>query len=207
MKINGLAAGVLAVSILVSVSYVLFLLQHDPPAQVASRPKPTEVAPAYFPSPAQVASRPEPAEAAHAQLPPPKKVALPSHDPLVQHRPEAVEKASPNADSFEIITREKLAEASEVVDDDVEIPSSIEVVEGELTDIFFDADLTDEEVDSIFAVMRAGTEEDLDAFEPSNDYPARVTFILRLLKQTEMNAAEIIAMVHDIFPHRENTSE
>lgn len=84
--------------------------------------------------------------------------------------------------------------------DDTEIPLLTEEIEGELTDILVYSYVSYEEIDKIFNVIRTGTVEDSEALDPSDDYSNRLSAVLRLIKQSDMNSTQIISVINDIFP-------
>jgi hypothetical protein len=73
-------------------------------------------------------------------------------------------------------------------------------MELELTDLLFHYDISDEKIDQIFDAIRAGSEADVEASDPSYDYPDRIRAILRLIKQSDINVEQITTMINDIFP-------
>jgi len=96
--------------------------------------------------------------------------------------------------------REDLENAPEYIDD-VEIPESTDGVELELSTILFETDFSDGEIEEILDTIRTGgAEEGMEISDLEDDYPDRVRFMLRLVKQTAMNTEEIRSAVKDVFP-------
>jgi len=128
-----------------------------------------------------------------------EKEASLSYNQNGENQSEEVEKELQNSTPPELLAREDLNIEPEYVDD-TDIDQSIESMEVELTDLLFHYDVSDEKIDEIFDAIRAGTEEDINALDPSYDYSDRVRTIVRLIEQSDMNFEQITIMINDIFP-------
>lgn len=112
----------------------------------------------------------------------------------------------------EYVKREDMAIEPEIFADDNEVVVSVSDREIELNQLLMNSNIDDEKIDEIFSAIRSGTEEDIDATEPTNDYPQRLKAIVDLLDQWDMDSSgmesdQVVAVIKDIFPTQSKQTE
>ena len=124
-----------------------------------------------------------------------------SNDQIGQVLPEDVEGELQNSNPPELPNREDLTiEPEPEFFDDTQLIDSVDVGEIALTDALLAYDISDERIDEIFEKIRAGTENNIEAVNPSHDYLSRVKTIISLIRQSDLNSEQLTMAINDIFP-------
>lgn len=123
------------------------------------------------------------------------------NDQIGQVLPEDVEGELQNSNPPELPNREDLTiEPEPEFFDDTQLIDSVDVGEIALTDALLAYDISDERIDEIFEKIRAGTENNIEAVNPSHDYLNRVKTIISLIRQSDLNSEQLTMAINDIFP-------
>ena len=129
-----------------------------------------------------------------------KQEASPNNQ-IGQVLPEDVEGELQNSKPPELPNREDLTiEPEPEFFDDIQLIDSVDVGEIALTDALWAYDISDERIDEIFEKIRAGTENNIEAVNPSHDYLSRVKTIISLIRQSDFNSEQLTMAINDIFP-------
>lgn len=130
-----------------------------------------------------------------------KKQEASPNDQIGQVLPEDVEGELQNSNPPELPNREDLTiEPEPEFFDDTQLIDSVDVGEIALTDALLAYDISDERIDEIFEKIRAGTENNIEAVNPSHDYLSRVKTIISLIRQSDLNSEQLTMAINDIFP-------
>ena len=128
----------------------------------------------------------------------------PENEEIASEITDNLEESTPFDSDDSILDGAAIRDESESMDefaDDVDIPELVDTIELEIADLLFESDFSDEEVEDTMNLIRTGGEKTTtQSGEEIDDYPDRVTFVLRFLKQTEMEPGEIKSIVQDFFP-------
>lgn len=124
-----------------------------------------------------------------------------SNDQIGQVLPEDVEGELQNSNPPELPNREDLTiEPEPEFFDDTQLIDSVDVGEIALTDALLAYDISDERIDEIFEKIRAGTENNIEAVNPSHDYLSQLKIIISLIRQSDFNSEQLTMAINDIFP-------
>ena len=123
------------------------------------------------------------------------------NDQIEQALPEDVEGELQNSNPPELPNREDLTiEPEPEFFDDTQLIDSVDVGEIALTDALLAYDISDERIDEIFEKIRAGTENNIEAVNPSHDYLSQLKIIISLIRQSDFNSEQLTMAINDIFP-------
>lgn len=123
------------------------------------------------------------------------------NDQIGQVLPEDVEGELQNSNPPELPNREDLTiEPEPEFFDDTQLIDSVDVGEIALTDALLAYDISDERIDEIFEQISAGTENNIEAVNPSHDYLSRLKTIISLIRQSDFNSEQLTMAINDIFP-------
>lgn len=130
-----------------------------------------------------------------------KKQEASPNDQIGQVLPEDVEGELQNSNPPELPNREDLTiEPEPEFFDDTQLIDSVDVGEIALTDALLAYDISDERIDEIFEQISAGTENNIEAVNPSHDYLSRLKTIISLIRQSDFNSEQLTMAINDIFP-------